>query len=396
MKADQPPLSPSPAAATDPAPPVTPVTTLRPAVTARLVSLDAFRGITIILMLLVNNVMLDAIAPGQLRHAAFGQGIHVADLVFPWFLFCMGAALPFAYTSFARRYLVGRPWTAGWRWHWKNLVRAFWLVALGSLIDSSLNLHPTFGFGVLQLTGLAFLVAATFYQAPPWARLAVAGVLLVGYWATIRGLLFPGLGPGVFQEERNAILELNRRYLNDVNLTGLTSVPPTAALVIIASCVGDLLKARLTPAIKGLLLLVAGVVLLALGSLANLDLSYSKAFWTPSYILAGAGSATLALGGLTLLVDATGWSFWTYPFVVYGSNALLAYIAPILVKVYVLQNWQMRLPDGQVGSVQDWLMAILAKAFGRDNGAWAYTALYILAWWLVLLQLHRKRLFFKV
>jgi predicted acyltransferase len=35
----------------------------------RLVSLDALRGLTILGMLLVNNVMLDTATPRQLRHA---------------------------------------------------------------------------------------------------------------------------------------------------------------------------------------------------------------------------------------------------------------------------------------------------------------------------------------
>src|SRR3569832_542495 len=59
-------------------------------------SLDALRGLTILLMLLVNNIALDTRTPAQLVHAPWNGGVHLADLVFPWFLLCMGLAVPFS------------------------------------------------------------------------------------------------------------------------------------------------------------------------------------------------------------------------------------------------------------------------------------------------------------
>src|SRR6059058_1520236 len=61
---------------------------------ARLESLDIFRGATIAMMLLVNN-------PGTghtyipLEHAEW-NGWTPTDLVFPFFLFIMGVAIPFS------------------------------------------------------------------------------------------------------------------------------------------------------------------------------------------------------------------------------------------------------------------------------------------------------------
>ena len=66
---------------------------------ARLVSLDAFRGLTIFGMLLVNNIALDWHTPRQLLHAPWNGGVHFADLVFPWFLLIVGVAIPFAWAS---------------------------------------------------------------------------------------------------------------------------------------------------------------------------------------------------------------------------------------------------------------------------------------------------------
>jgi len=92
---------------------------------ARMVSLDAFRGLTVLGMLLVNNIALDTMTPTQLTHAGWKQGAHFADLVFPWFLLIVGVAIPFAAASRRERGL------SPWRYDLKILSRAATLVALG-------------------------------------------------------------------------------------------------------------------------------------------------------------------------------------------------------------------------------------------------------------------------
>lgn len=61
----------------------------------RLISLDVFRGLTILLMTIVNNPgSWTAIYP-PLEHAAW-HGCTPTDLVFPFFIFIMGVAISFA------------------------------------------------------------------------------------------------------------------------------------------------------------------------------------------------------------------------------------------------------------------------------------------------------------
>jgi len=65
----------------------------------RLRSLDVFRGVTVAAMVIVNNPGdWNAVFP-PLVHA-YWNGCAFADVVFPWFIFIMGFAMPFA---FARR-----------------------------------------------------------------------------------------------------------------------------------------------------------------------------------------------------------------------------------------------------------------------------------------------------
>ena len=64
--------------------------------TKRLISLDAFRGLTIAAMILVNNPGSWEHVYAPLEHAAW-NGITPTDLIFPFFLFIVGVAIAYAY-----------------------------------------------------------------------------------------------------------------------------------------------------------------------------------------------------------------------------------------------------------------------------------------------------------
>ena len=79
----------------------------------RIASIDALRGIAIIMMILCSSIGWNSGLPAWMFHCqcppptyAFDpmvKGITWVDLVFPWFLFSMGAAIPFALGSRLRK-----------------------------------------------------------------------------------------------------------------------------------------------------------------------------------------------------------------------------------------------------------------------------------------------------
>ncbi|WP_019012014.1 heparan-alpha-glucosaminide N-acetyltransferase domain-containing protein [Deinococcus aquatilis] len=151
------------------APEVTP-----PGPPARLTALDAWRGLTVLLMLLVNNVSLGSRTPAQLMHAPFGS-VTLTDMVFPWFLFCAGAALPLSHAA-ARR----SGGSAGGRFR-RLVSRTALLYLVGAGLTSVTEHRFTLGLGVLQLIALSTLLASLVVGARVWVQSALALTLLGGY-----------------------------------------------------------------------------------------------------------------------------------------------------------------------------------------------------------------------
>jgi predicted acyltransferase len=363
--------------------------------TVRLSALDAWRGLTIVLMLLVNNVTLGTLTPRQLQHAPWGGGITLTDLVFPWFLFCAGAALPFSLAAAQKAGFVG------WKLISKLATRTVLLYLVGCLVTSVAEHRFTLGLGVLQLIALASFFGGLVSLLHVRWRIAVAAALLIGYDIFLN--LYPVSGlRGLFSEDLNPVKTINDVLLSPWGLRGLISVIPTTALVLLGSVVAQPLKDRRARS-RGLstpwLLLAAGMTMTLLGWLWAQHLEFNKAVWTPSYVLYTSGLATLGMLAFYLLADSghrwsgAGQSNWGQrllaPLTIPGRNALFAYVAPILVKIWILMDWNVNWA-GTPQPIQGALLALARSHFGAWYGGWLYTLGDILAIWLGLAYLARR------
>jgi predicted acyltransferase len=352
-------------------------------------------------MLLVNNISLGAQTPKQLLHADWQPGVHLADFVFPWFLFIVGVAVPYSQASARRKHLPTLQYDL------KALWRAATLVFLGCVIDSFIVRRPTFGLGVLQLIGVAYfaavLVGGLFSLR---GRLVMAAGLLAAHWAVLKLVPVPGVGAGVFTEASNVPAWLNQTYLQPYHLKGLLSVVPTTAMVLIGTAVGDLLRRKkITPLAKGGVLAVCGAGLACVGwigshpAIGDWFLPMNKPCWTAPYILFTAGWACIGLAAMYLIVDTTPgkWGQWlAFPLIVTGMNAIVAYTAPVLTKVALLRNISTTWPTGQPTDLENGIRQWFYGEWGRINGGCAYTLAYIAVWWCVLWFLYKRRLFLRV
>lgn len=361
--------------------------------TARLMALDAFRGLTVGMMLLVNNAALGSATPDTLVHAKFGNDPTLADLVFPWFLLAVGVAIPFSAASKREEGVSPFLRILG------TFRRAISLYLAGALVDSSIRHEPYIGLGVLQLIALAYLIGRLLYYMPSWLRLIIASGCLGWYgWALTSLTMFNYQPGGGFTEERNFVHYLNENLLAPYRLQGLASVVPTASLVLLGTLVGDILRmGKWVPGARASLLVALGAGLVVVGSLWGHYLPMNKPFWTPPYILYAGGWGILALAFFFLVADIVGGRFWplrllAYPMVVFGSNALIAYAGAILVKIHIFQEWQI-LFNGQKVTLQNALMSYLSANYGGENGGWLYTVGYVIVVWFFCAFLYHKKAF---
>jgi heparan-alpha-glucosaminide N-acetyltransferase len=150
----------------------------------RISSIDIMRGLTLVLMLFVNDLNMN-VAPSWLGHqAAEFDGMGLADWVFPGFLFIVGMAIPFA---FSKRFSSGESLYDISR---HILTRSLGLIVIGVLMLNSGRVNP-------ELTGISKNL---------WALLMYLGVFL--FWNdypdkenkffTVTALKFTGLAIFVF------------------------------------------------------------------------------------------------------------------------------------------------------------------------------------------------------
>ena len=361
----------------------------------RLAALDAFRGLTIFLMLLVNNIALDSATPDGLKHGEWSGQVHIADIVFPWFLLATGIAVPFAVASHRKR---GSSWLG---YYGKALKRTASLIALGILVDSVIAHHFAPGLGVLQIIGLAYFVAALLSPLAARWRILAAAALLAGHTYLLLTWHVAGISPGRITETANAVDFFNEVYLVSWNLKGLISVIPTAAMVLIGSVVGDIFRNKEWSLIRhaGVAALVGGLCT-GLGVIMGDVLPMNKPLWTGSYILFTAGIGITLIAVLHLLIDSTkDGQKGAFPLVVFGSNAITAYVLPIVVKITVLQNTAIGRflhLSREHPTIESVLQGASFHTFGRLNGGWVYTFGYLAAVWAILYILYRKQWFLRV
>lgn len=299
----------------------------------RLVSLDAFRGLTMFLMVVVNSS-----GPAvyyQFHHATW-NGWTLADTVFPSFLWIVGVAITL---SVGKRLAAGatRGALLG-----HALRRSVILYAFGVFI----YLFPDFNFGhwritgVLQRIAVCYLIAACIYMYSGLkAQIVWTIALLAVYWAAIKLIPVPGFGAGNLTLQGNLAHYLDHLVLGDHNWVmtrtwdpeGLLSTLPAIATTLLGVLAGYLLQMKHPMAQRGKWLLLAGAALVFAGSVCNVWLPINKSLWTSSFALFMAGLDCVALAALVWLIDGLGYRRWAHPLIVLGMNAIAVYMLSELV-----------------------------------------------------------------
>lgn len=336
----------------------------------RVVSLDVFRGLTVMLMTLVNN-------PGDWGHIyapfehANWHGCTLTDLVFPFFLFIVGVSIVLAkpdgepvpisklITRTLRIFLLGFFLSFFSRIHVGDLegisllmirfvFTALITVALlgkypakNQLIVSIILAVIMFGLafsgledfksvripGVLPRIAVVYAIVGFAYGRSTLPVLAaISAVLLVGYYAIMTLIPVPGLGPANLNEGTNLAAFVDNLVLPGHlwsvtkiwDPEGILSTIPAVATGIIGLIAGAQLR-------KTRLLGLAGLILLVIGFVWDLTFPMNKALWTSSFVCATAGWALLSLALLRYLVDEKSQTAFIAPILLFGTHPMLVF-----------------------------------------------------------------------
>lgn len=367
----------------------------------RLVSLDAFRGLAIAGMILVNNPGSWGHIYGPLRHAAW-HGWTPTDLIFPFFLFIVGVAIPF---SFARRLGEGAD-RRRLSLHVFRRSAVLFLLGLGLHGFPGYDLSTLRIMGVLQRIALVYLAAAALYL---WVgrrgRAGVSAALLLGYWALMTRVPVPGYGAGDLSPEGNLAGWVDRALLEGHlwsqsahwgDPEGLLSTLPAVVTCLLGIFAGEWLRSGAAENRKVVGLAAAGAAGWSAGWLWGLAFPVNKQLWTSSYVLLTAGIALLLLAAFYHVIDVRRSRRWAFPLVVYGMNAITVFVASSLI-ARVLVMVRVGEGEGDGIALKTWLYERLFLSWADPvNASLAFAVAYVLAWLGVVWWLHRRRIFLKV
>jgi predicted acyltransferase len=353
-----------------------PTTTTLP---TRLVSLDVFRGLTVMLMTIVNN-------PGDwghiyppLEHAEW-NGCTPTDLVFPFFLFIVGVSLAYALAGARRDKAPLGPVLA------RVARRAAILFGLGVLT----SLYPHFDFstvrimGVLQRIALVYFGCSFIYLITGWRTQVILLVsFLIGYAVLMQLVLTE---PHLWQTSRIWDPE------------GLLGTLPALGTGLLGLLAGQWLRwpgqARFSK-VAGLAL--AGALAMVLGLVWGNWFPINKALWTSSYVLFAGGLALGLLALLYWLCDVRGYRRGLGPVLAFGVNAIAVFFGSAILS-RTLGLLHLTGPSRQPVGGKEWLYEWGIARFFSDprNASLAGAVVCLLIWLIVLSWLRRQNWIWKV
>lgn len=368
----------------------------------RLLSLDVLRGLTVALMILVNNAGDGAVSYAQLRHSVW-NGCTLTDIVFPLFLFMIGASIALALRSRLAR------GTARSAILLQVLKRSVLIAAIGLLI----NALPYFSistlrfYGVLQRIALCYALGSiVFLFGGVTACIVAIFAALGGYWflllhVTVPGIGLPGVAVGVLDPYGNLTSWLDRLLVPAAHLyhhgiydpEGLLSTIPAVATTLLGVLSAIWLQTKRPAWRKATVLILCGIILLVFGLLWAHNFPINKRLWTSSYVLFTGGISIVLLASLFWVIDGPfqlrrGLPAW----LVFGTNALTAYV---LSEVLAIVLGAIRMPRG--GNLQQLLFHLLPRWLGPPPlVSMIYSVLFVLVCAVPLIVLYRKKIIIKL
>ncbi len=359
----------------------------------RIKSIDIFRGITISLMIVVNNPGSWSNVYGPLLHAKW-HGCTLTDLVFPFFIFLMGASMRFAFV----------------KWHYfpsgkfyKHILRRTLSIFIVGIL---LNAYPFIRqdwdwsnfriLGVLQRIALTYGISACLiikYDFKQMTKILVG--ILASYWA----ILLIGSPNDPYSLEMNIVRKLDILILGENHLysgyglkfdpEGLLSTIPCIGTLIIGYLMGGMLHTTKNFSDCSKRMFMFGSIIAGIGYAWGFILPLNKALWTSSYVLYTGGVAAIILSIITFCVDIKKWKkpFWFFE--VFGTNSIFLFIVSGLWTKTILKI-QMDFNGKSITAYSYLYRTMFEPVVGELNGSLLFAISHFIVFWLLLYWMYKK------
>ena len=358
----------------------------------RIFALDVMRGLTIFLMILVNNPGSWSNVYAPLLHAKW-DGCTPTDLVFPFFMFVAGISM------FVSAQNSGLSEDLRLK---KSITRGLKIIAIGLLLNwfpfYDRNIFDIRIYGVLQRIGLAYILASVAVRYIPLKYILTSIIIIVlSYWGI---LMINGTEEGLTLEG-NLVREIDLKLIGEKNIykgygipfdpEGLLSTWPSIATMLAGYLVGSLFNTSKSKMAYINKILIYGLGFCTAGYIWHLTgFPLNKPIWSGSYVLWTAGLASLLYASLIWITDVNTITKWAVPFKIFGQNPLVCFVlSGMVMKIFM----RIKIEDKNIYALAytDFFQN-LGDKFGSLMQATSFCALI----WLVTFLLDKKGWIIKV
>lgn len=376
----------------------------------RLISLDVLRGLTIVLMVLVNNPGSWQTVYWPLLHAQW-HGLTPTDLVFPFFIFVMGVAIPFS--SYRQQGGSAGVMLA------RILKRSVLLFLCGLFLALFYYnpYNPDFDWvrdrlenirvmGVLQRLALVYFFTAILAMCLRIRGLLFTAVLLVAaYWAAMTFIPYADAAGNVYQglwAYGNSLAAwidagvLGKHHVYYSMATpfpfdpeGLLSTMPAISTCLCGVICGLWLQRE--PGMPLLKMAGAGIILILAGGVMALWVPVNKALWSPGFTALTAGCAMGCLALLHWMTDLRGYQRWAQPFIIAGANSIVFFmLSGIAARLLFM------IPAGSGSLKAAIYQSVFLPYFSPFNASFLFAVSFLCVMFLPVWWMYRKQWFIRL
>jgi predicted acyltransferase len=372
----------------------------------RLLALDVFRGMTLVAMTVVNMPGDEHFTYAPLAHVRW-NGWTIADLIFPFFIFIVGVAIPYSFAGrLARGESKGKLVT-------HILLRTVVLFAVGVFMNWYTNYMsglPRYHlaniriFGTLQRIALCYFFASLLYLKFKARGLAIIStVILVLHFILLKFVPVPGHGVAVLGRDGNWVQFIDLHVMaghlasRTWESKGFLGTFPALANMLLGVLAGMYFRSSRSAMEKVRSFLVMGNLGLLLGLVWSIWFPINQNLWTGSLVLFMSGMALVILACCYYLADVRKITWWTKPFVIFGVNSLFLWVVggDVSSMTNLDAIWISQANGTQV-SLRTLIYNAFASWVGPVHGSELYALVWVTLWFGILAVMYKKRIFIKI